>query len=181
MNSALLYYYFKSKEGLYHAVLTRMVETLLTTGQEHFEVAASPEDAVRQAVAAFATFLLHHPRAPNLFAREMLDHEAKHAADLLPRVASGIFERLSEAIRQGQMEKAFRSDLDPRFAAISTIAQVVYFAIARPAVGVLLGHGTTGPPPEVTREFGRHAADFALAALARPRERAPMLPLESVP
>ena len=62
--------------------------------------------------------------------------------------------------------------MDPRFAAISTISQVVYFFVARPAVRVLLKSGPGGPSPRVVRSFARHAADFALAALAQPRRSA---------
>ena len=54
-------------------------------------------------------------------------------------------------------------------AAISTISQVVYFFVARPAIRVLLRTGPEGPTARVVRDFARHAADFALAALAAPR------------
>jgi len=42
---------------------------------------------------------------------------------------------------------------------------VAYFVLARPAVGLLLGHGTSGPPATLAARFFRHAEDFALAAL----------------
>ena len=60
----------------------------------------------------------------------------------------------------------------PTFAAISIIAQVAYFVIARPAVGLLLGHGTAGPPADVSDQFVAHAEAFALDALlvGRPEE-----------
>jgi hypothetical protein len=103
---------------------------------------------------------------PRLLVRELLDHEAAHAEEQITHLAANLFERLCSVIRQGQTQGIFRRDLDPKFAAISTIAQVAYMAIARPAVGILLGYGLAGPPPNVVRAFGRHAGDFAIAALS---------------
>jgi hypothetical protein len=68
----------------------------------------------------------------------------------------------------GQKDNVFRPTLDPRFTAISIIAQVAYFAIARPAVGLLLGHGKAGPPRELSEQFFAHAEEFALHALLAP-------------
>ncbi|HEY3011434.1 MAG TPA: hypothetical protein VGJ36_01710, partial [Gemmatimonadales bacterium] len=60
----------------------------------------------------------------------------------------------------------FRPDIDPKFAAISTVAQIAHFFIARSAIRILLGSSKEELPPDVVRAFTRHAADFALAALA---------------
>ena len=59
----------------------------------------------------------------------------------------------------------FRPGFDPRFAALSTIAQVAWVVTASPAIGILLGHGPSGPPGEVRAAYASHAAEFALAAL----------------
>jgi hypothetical protein len=48
---------------------------------------------------------------------------------------------------------------------------VVYFHIARPAVGILLGHGAEGAPEHVARAYTAHAAEFAIAALTLPVAR----------
>jgi hypothetical protein len=87
--------------------------------------------------------------------------------------AAGAFKRLCGVIEDGQKEGVFRPSLDARFAAISIIAQVAYFVIARPAVGLLLGHGTGGPPPEVSELFFTHAEAFALDALLVGRAEEP--------
>jgi len=104
-----------------------------------------------------------------LLVRELVDHQAAHAEQAITNTAAGAFRRLCEVIEAGQRDGAFRKSLDPRFTAISIIAQVAYFAIARPAVGLLLGHGTSGPPRAVSDEFYVHAEEFALAALMEGR------------
>jgi AcrR family transcriptional regulator len=165
INSALLYYYFANKETLYRETLRRLVETLAERASAELGDAETPEDGVRQLVKSQAAFLLAHPLAPRLIARELIEHGGRHADGLVPVVAAGPFARLCQLVERGQREGRFRRDVDPRFAALSTVAQVAYFALARPLVSGLLGYGAGGPPREVAEAFATHAGDFAVAAL----------------
>jgi hypothetical protein len=122
---------------------------------------------VRQFVAAQAEFLLHHPNGPYLLVREMVDHRAAHAAPHVAQLSAGMFSRLTGIIGDGQRRGIFRADLDPRLAAISIIAQLAYFAIARPAIGLLLGGESGAVDEEFARRFTEHAGDFAIAALTK--------------
>jgi TetR/AcrR family transcriptional regulator len=166
LNPALLYYYFADKQNLYRAILQRIGEGLIARGGAALLTAATPPEAIRALVLAQMQFLLANPDAPKLIIRELLDHEARHAEAMILQVASGIFQRLCAVIEAGQRAGEFRPDLEPKFAAVSTISQVIYFTIARPAVGIFLGHGPGGVPEETADAFGRHAADFALSALS---------------
>ena len=175
VNPALLYYYYDSKETLYRAMLQRILGQLLARGTDAIERAASHADRIRAFVRAQARLLADHPHFPQLFVREMVDHQASHAEEAITSTAAGAFKRLCDVIVAGQQDGVFHRSLDPRFAAISIIAQVAYFVIARPAVGLLLGHGSGGPPTELSERFFAHAEEFALAALlvARPAEGTP--------
>jgi TetR/AcrR family transcriptional regulator len=165
VNPALLYYYYDSKETLYRAMLQRILGQLMTSGMDAVDRATSHADRIRAFIRAQAKLLGEHPHFPRLFVREMVDHQAAHAEQAFTNTAAGAFKRLCGVIEDGQKEGVFRPSLDARFAAISIIAQVAYFVIARPAVGLLLGHGTGGPPPEVSEQFFTHAEAFALDAL----------------
>lgn len=171
VNSALLYYYFADKERLYGAVLQRVLDTLMMEGGKVFAAAQSPEDAIRGLVRVQAELLTSRPHVARLMARELVDHQAAHVGGKLAELAAGVFKRLCEMIRDGQRTGALGGNFDPQFAAISTIAQVVYFHIARPAVGILLGHGAGGAPDAVARAYAAHAAEFAMAALTSPVKR----------
>jgi hypothetical protein len=46
------------------------------------------------------------------------------------------------------------------------VSAVAHFFTIRPIAGVFLGYTTKGPPADTVRAYVRHAADFALAALA---------------
>jgi TetR/AcrR family transcriptional regulator len=165
VNPALLYYYYDSKETLYRAMLQRILGQLLARGTDAIERATSHADRIRAFIRAQTKLLSEHPHFPQLFVREMVDHQAAHAEQAITTTAAGAFKRLCDVIVAGQNDGVFRPSLDPRFTAISIIAQVAYFIIARPAVGVLLGHGTGGPPPELSDRFFAHAEEFALDAL----------------
>lgn len=162
-NPALLYYYFGSKEELYRAVLHRVVSAMVARGGAALGTATAPPEAIRALVSAQVEFLISHPHAPKLLVREMVDHDARRAETTLLETAAGLFQRLCRVIEQGQREGSFRGSLEPRFAAVSTVAQGMYFAVARPAIGLFFGETIS----EATGQaFARHAGEFAVAALS---------------
>ena len=164
-NPALIYYYFGSKEELYHAVLQRVIGAMLARGEATLDAAPTPPEAIRALVAAQLEFVLGHPNAPRLLVRELIDHEARRAEATLLQLAAGVFKRLCGVIERGQEQGVFRKDVEPRFAAVSTISQVIYFTIARPAIGLFFGEGSRGVSEATARAFGRHAGEFAVHAL----------------
>jgi AcrR family transcriptional regulator len=178
VNSALLYYYFGDKERLYRAVLERLVTRLVGRTLGRLGADASPPLKIRGFIEAQVETFIANPQLPKLFMREMLDHDAAHAVEQIQHLAATSFKGLCDTIADGQRQRIFRSDIDPKFAAISTVGQVAYFFLARPAVRILLGAGSEGPSAGTIQAFARHAADFALSALgsssgmaSKPRKR----------
>lgn len=165
VNSALLYYYFVDKQTLYRETLRHIAQRLSEAAGRRLDADLTPDDAIRRFVQQQAEFLIANPHVPRLMLREMLEHTGRHAEGAIVSLIGGIFKRLCDVIRGGQEQGIFRGDVDPKYAAISTVSLVAYFVIARPVVGVALGDGLTGPTEERTRDYGRHAAEFALAAL----------------
>jgi AcrR family transcriptional regulator len=164
-NPALIYYYFGGKETLYHELLRRIFGRL-TQAAVHLDPAAPPDQTIRALVLYQSEVLRARPTIPRLIVRELVDHQAEHATEQIVQLSVGVFARLCALIEAGQQAGLFRRDLDARFAAISVVSLVPYLHVARPAVGILLGHGTEGPTPDEMEAYGRHAAEFALAALA---------------
>jgi TetR/AcrR family transcriptional regulator len=167
LNPALIYYYFGSKEELYRRLLQRLFATIAARGSATLAEAPSPQAAVRALMGVQSQVLSEHPSVPRLLARELADYGAAHAQEGITQVATTAFARLLAFIEEGQRTGIFRTDMDPRFAAISAISLIPYFHIFRPVAGVLLG--VEGEP---TREqmdaYAHHAAGFVLAALAAP-------------
>ena len=166
VNPALIHYYFGNKEGLYRALLRRLFESIIARGGQQLAAKPAPDAAVRALVAIQSDIMVEHPSFPRLLARELVDQGMTHAGEYVARLSDTLFRRLCELIRGGQEAGLFRRDMDPRFAAVSVVSLVPYFHIARPVVGILLESGPEGPDEEAMRAYGRHAAEFALAALA---------------
>ncbi len=167
LNSALLYYYFANKEALYHAVLRRRITGLAADAGPALLAPVPPAEAIRRFVQAYVAFLLLHPEMPALMQREVLDHAAAHALPEIQAAAGSLLHRFAEIIRHGQASGDFRPDIDPVQAVVSIMGQVIYAFMAQPIIqGILLKRGSTGPDAVWLREFGVHAAAFALRALA---------------
>ena len=165
VNVALIYYYHDSKEALYRHVIERFVGELIRRVTARLDAAPDAEQAIRSVTRAQFEMLSLKPHVPKLIVREIVDYQASHAVGVLRELGATLFRRLAGIIREGQARGAFRADLDPNFAAFSTIAQLPYFYIARPALGVLaLGEGQHFDD-SAAADFARHAGDFAVAAL----------------
>lgn len=168
VNSALLYYYFADKETLYREMLRRVFGAFAGTAAERIAGERDPEEAIRRFIRYQVEYMTAHPHVPMLLVRELAGQELSGDLGEIAGAAAVFFHALCDVVEQGQRAGVFRADLDPRYAAISVISQVVWIIIARPAAGVFLGHGPEGPPIEVMRDFADHAGDFALAALRAP-------------
>ncbi len=165
VNVALIYYYHDSKEALYRHVIERFVGELVRRVSAQLDAAPDAEQAIRAVTRAQFEMLSSKPHFPKLIVRELVDYQAAHAVGVLRELGASLFRRLAGIIREGQARGTFRPDLDPNFAAFSTIAQLPYFFIARPALGVL-ALGDARPFDDSTAvDFARHAGDFAVAAL----------------
>jgi hypothetical protein len=116
--------------------------------------------------------LAANPHLPILLARELIDWKAAHAEPAIRALSAGLFERLRSAIEDGQKRGIFSPDVNPRFAAISIVAQVGYLVLASPVAGILLGRGPDGPTREDVKAFGDHAAALSLAGLRGYRQAA---------
>jgi TetR/AcrR family transcriptional regulator len=165
VNVALIYYYHDSKETLYKHVIERFVSELVRAATARLNAAQSPEDAIRAVTQAQFAMLSARPHLPRLIVRELIDYRASHAVDMLRELGATVFRQLVGMIREGQARGVFRGDLDPRFAAFSTIAQLPYFFIARPALGALALGDSRISDEATAQAFARHAGDFAVDAL----------------
>ena len=130
VNVRMLYYYFRSKDDLFLAVLERAYETIRDAelGLELDQV--DPEEAVRRLVRFTWQFHFQHPEFITLLNSENL-HQGRHLdrSQRAAQLQSPLLEMIGRLLERGARSGAFRSDVDPMQLYI-TIAALGYFYIS---------------------------------------------------
>jgi TetR/AcrR family transcriptional regulator len=109
-----VYYYFRSKEGLFIAVLNRVYRTFRARQREISVRGLPPVQAMRQLVKhTFAAFL-EHPDAVAIMNSENI-HKGRHIRRLggLRELYNPLVETIREVIRKGADQGTFRRKIDP--------------------------------------------------------------------
>jgi TetR/AcrR family transcriptional regulator len=167
VNKALIYYYFKDKEGLYAAALERVF-----TGLHHHVMPVlehptlPPKEKLLKYVAAHFDYIASSPVYPRLVQREFMRTSGKTlsavASRILERYGKPIYVKLAALIRAGVESGEFR-DVDPFQTITSILGTIVFYFISLPAQQVMM----PGDPGTRERVASRRAAvqDFVAAAL----------------
>jgi TetR/AcrR family transcriptional regulator len=165
VNKAMLYYHFRSKQGLYRALLRRMFTAAAERMQAIAAGSGSPSDKVERVIAGVADLIREHESLPAIMLREVaeggvhLDRDTLLALAAIPRTVGGI-------VQQGVAQGAFR-EVNPLFAYISMLAPVVFYLAAAPIRKELGALHLPNVQPRASEEFVRHMQDVMRCALAR--------------
>lgn len=137
VNKALLYYYFKSKNALFNAVVE---ETIRESNERFMDILSSPgaeRKVLLRYVGAVFDFLSSRPDAFGLFQRFLMTNPA-----IAGRIMKGYFlprmEKLSALIRRGVHRGEFRR-VDPAQAAHSVHALVFFYFRTGPLLKEITG------------------------------------------
>lgn len=173
VNPALLYYYFADKMALYTAVIEQMVThfpaNLATVAQQ----AETPASGIAAILRKQAELFLAQPLLPRLMARELADHEARHATPLLREQTRRLFAGITGLIRAGQERGEFRTDLAAEHIAVSLLAQISWFFIAGPVLEMIVDRPGATRDPASVRSFADHVVRFSMAGLEPPHPVSP--------
>src|SRR5215510_13729051 len=137
VNGAMIHYYFRNKEGLYHNLLegaASRVRSLLieTTGRS-----GSSKKRLASFVEAYTAYMLSQPNIARILYREMLTG-AKHIKQIAQQYAASNYSMLKRLITDG-VERGELRDVDAELTPISLMGMVVIFQFLRPIISVALG------------------------------------------
>ena len=125
VNKAMIYYHFKSKDGLYRAILH---DVFGSVADRLAQIAAAPgpaHDKIRAAVEAIASAAGARPHFPSMMAREIaeggthLDRQTRH-------VMLRVFEGLTTILVEGRESGEFRP-VNPALMYFTIVAPLIFF------------------------------------------------------
>lgn len=170
VNKALIYYYFKDKEGLYGASLEQVFSGL---HQKVITVLERTELPPRERLVLYAQthfdYIASAPVYPRLVQREFMRSAGRTlsptASRIMERHARPIYDRLEKLITEGAKSGDFRH-IDPMQTVTSIIGIIAFYFISMPAQQFM----HPGDPASPERIVARRTAmlDFICAAVLTP-------------
>ena len=165
VNKAMLYYHFKSKQGLYRTLLRGM---FTLAGQRLRAIATgdgTPIEKVDRAIAGFADLIREHAHFPGIMLREIAEGGAHLDRETLAALAS-VPRAFSLIIQDGVAEGAFRP-VHPVFAYFSTLAPIVFYLAGAPIRQEITELQLIDMRALSPDQFVRHLQDAIHRSLAR--------------
>ena len=141
VNIALLFYYFKSKDRLYGAVLEKIFADWNAAVLKHLEGSGDPGQKIQKFVSGYFDFVAAAPVRPRLVQQEMMRRGrsgSRHIRTLAQKYIQPVHRRVREVIQQGIRGGQLRR-LDAEHAAYSITAVINSYFANSPLITILGG------------------------------------------
>lgn len=139
VNSALIYYYFQDKAGLYRHVLDDVFGSISKRIQELANREGSPEVLLGELAHEYVNFLQERRGVMQLMYYE-LARGGTQLSDLTHTYFRDGFSVISDLIERGIKEDSLRL-ADPLLSAVSLISMLSFYFVAHPVLSDILGAG----------------------------------------
>jgi len=153
-NERMIYYYFRSKEGLFIAVLENVYRQMWEA-ENALELDRSPPlDAIRAMVDFTLDHYLTHPEMLTILNNENL-HRGRYVSKSkkMKRLSSPALDLMSKIYDRGVEEGVFRSGLDPLQIYLSILALNYFYVSNRYTLSAYLGLDLAGEQLKLWRRW----------------------------
>jgi AcrR family transcriptional regulator len=160
-NKRMIYHYFGDKEGLYLAVLESAYVGIRSAEAELRLTDLEPEQAVERLVAFTWDYFIAHPEFLSILSTENL-HRAKFLKKLkrVLELHSPLVSMISDVLKRGSGQGAFRSDADPVYVYISIASLGIFYLSNRWTLSAIFARDLTAK--DELAAWGRHIASVIL-------------------
>ena len=167
VNKALLYYYFKDKEGLYQAVLDEVFTGVRAAIENALAQHLPPRERLAAYVRAHFDYIASNPLYPRIVHAEFLraGRDPSHLQRVAKQYFQPIFVNLAGLLREGAECGQFRR-VDPMQFIPSMISVIVFYFITEPILKVMTGADPMSPDRLAQRRAA--VVDFISGALLTP-------------
>jgi TetR/AcrR family transcriptional regulator len=161
VNKAMLYYYFKSKEGLYEAVVEDHFRRFNVQALELLRATGCARDVLLKYVSLHFDFITEHRQSAPLFQQFMMAG-GKRTERLIHKYFKPRSDAVKKLLERGIRAREFRRT-DLFHTAVSIISLIVFYFSAAPVLQ-LLGHPNAHSAQSLKRRK-REVLDFIRYAL----------------
>jgi TetR/AcrR family transcriptional regulator len=137
VNKALLYYYFKSKEGLYQAVVGSQLKGFQEQARKVLSAKGPAGPILLRYVSYHFDFIGTHPNYPRIFQRMMMEGD-RALEQLIRNHSIPLKRRLVAVLERGMKSGEFRR-VDKNHAIISIAGLIVHYFNIAPAFRLVTG------------------------------------------
>ncbi|SFU53178.1 transcriptional regulator, TetR family [Polaromonas sp. YR568] len=166
INKRLIYYYFKSKDDLFLAVLENTYADIRAAEQKLHLDEMDPVEAIRELVSFTWHYYLEHPEFISLLNSEN-QHNAAHLkkSARIQEMNSPLVQMLDTVLERGRRKDLFRAGIDPIQLYIS-IASICYFYLSNnQTLSTIFGRDLRAPKAMAQRLS--HMTDMVLGYVMR--------------
>lgn len=166
INKRLIYYYFKSKDDLFLAVLENAYAHIREAEAQLHLRDMAPAQAIRRLTEFTWEYYIAHPEFLTLLNSENL-HQGRHVAmsSRVQKTNSPLIQTLAEILERGRSDGLFRGGIDPLQLYVS-IAGMAYFYISNNhTLSAIFGRDLM--TPKAHQERLSHMCDVILGYVLR--------------